>query len=107
MSMQRIIVDLEVIDRKIQSFEGKRDTLSRIMSDLSETMVVVSRVTWISPASTEFFLKFRRLYDQILEAIKIVEEYIHDLSVVRQQYDGVETSITDRVSGLQTNVFGV
>ena len=107
MSIQKIVVDLDVIDRKIQSFEGKLSSLRRLMEGIELAMRILSTVSWVSPASWGIYQAFRLLYNQILEAIRIVEEYIHDLSVVRQQYGEIETVITDRVRALPTDVFGI
>ena len=107
MAIQRIIVDLNLIDRKIQSFQSKLANLKRLMEAISTAIDVLAAVAWLSPASRMLLQQFRKLYIQVVEAIKIVEEYIHDLTVVRTKYGDIENVIEGRMQGLRTDVFGV
>ena len=107
MAIQRIVVDLGVIDKQIQSFMGKLDTLKQVMAAIDGFIKVLSAVSWISPASKLLLAKYQLLLKQIQEAIRIVDEYIHDLMVVRTQYGNVEKALEDKMSALRTDVFGV
>jgi len=107
MAMQRIVVDLNVVDKKIQSFIGKLQTLKKVMNAIDMTIKALSTVSWVSPASKALLAKYNLLLKQIQEAIRIVDEYIHDLMVVRTSYGNIEKALQDRVSGLRTDVFGV
>ena len=107
MAIAKIVVDLDVVDRKIQSFQSKLQTLKKVMETISNIMDALAAVAWVSPASAALLQKFRALYRQILEAIKIVEEYIHDLTVVRTQYGNIEKALEEKMGALRTDVFGV
>jgi len=51
--------------------------------------------------------KFLKLYRQIEEAFRIVDEYIHDLEVVLDQYQKIEQRLSDKAESLKTDIFGV
>ena len=107
MAMVRIVVDLSVVDKKIQSFLQKLNTLKKVMATIDRIIKVLAATSWISPASKALLAKYQLLKKQIDEAIRIVDEYIHDLMTVRTQYGNVEKLLNDKIGALKTDVFGV
>ena len=77
------------------------------MARVREIMTALATVSWISPASAALQQKFLTFYKQLEEALKIVEEYIHDLEVVIEAYIKIEDRLTEVASGLRTDVFGI
>jgi hypothetical protein len=67
----------------------------------------IAKASWISPASSALLIKFGKLFLQILEAISIVDEYIHDLEHARNEYVKMEDRLTERSNALKTDVFGI
>jgi len=102
-----IRVDLNVVTRKLASFRERRQQLGRIMEGLDNAMRLLQTAKWVSPASRMLWSKFSMLFRQCQEALRIVDEYIHDLDVVLRAYTEVESRLEGRAQGLQTDVFGV
>jgi len=100
-------VDVGVVARKLENFKAKRQALINLMSRIRETIVALASVSWLSPGSAALLQKFLRFYRQIEEALRIVDEYIHDMEVVIEQYTKVEGRLQELASGLRTDVFGV
>jgi len=100
MAIARIVVDLDVVDRKIQSFITKLQTLKKVMDAVDTTIKVLTATSWVSPAAKALLTKFQILKRQLDEALRIVDEYIHDLMVVRTQYGAVEKRLQDLIGGL-------
>ena len=106
MAIQRITVDLDVLDREIQYYLQSYQALKHIFTDIESIMKILS-VVWKSPAAEYLQSKCRLLSGQNQEALLIVEEYIHDLITARKQYGNVEKAIQDKLSSLRTDVFGI
>lgn len=108
MAMSAVLkVDVNIVIKKLDSFKNKRQTLQNVMQRIREIMIALATVSWISPASARLLQKFLQMYKQIEEAIRIVDEYIHDLGVVIEQYTKIEDRLTETASALRTDVFGV
>ena len=108
MAMSAVLkVDVNVVLKKIDSFKAKRTTLLKVMQRIREIMVALAATSWISPASAALLKQFMQLYKQIEESFRIVEEYIHDLEIVTEQYTKIEERLSDKASSLRTDIFGV
>jgi DNA repair ATPase RecN len=108
MAMTAVLkVDVGIAARKLDSFKGKRQTLIKVMQRIREVMIALATVSWISPSSAALLQKFLQFYKQIEEALRIVEEYIHDLEVVIEQYTKIEDRLKEKASALRTDIFGV
>jgi len=108
MAMNAVLkVDLRIVNSKLGSFRTKRQSLYSLMEALKKTMTALATIAWISPASRMLLQKFLKLYRQIEEAFRIVDEYIHDLEVVMEQYQQVEKRLSDKAESLKTDIFGV
>ena len=108
MAMSAVLkVDVSIVIRKLDSFRGKRQTLMNVMQMIRAKMIALATVSWISPASAALLQKFLQFYKQLEEALRIVEEYIHDLEVVAEAYTKIEDRLKDKASGLRTDIFGV
>jgi len=103
----KLKVDLGLATRKLESFKSTRQKLSAIMQAVKAAMIALATVSWISPASAAILQKFLQFYRQLEEALKIVDEYIHDLQVVLDQYTAIEQRLQEKAKGLRTDVFGV
>ena len=107
MSMDRIVVDRAVIDRKLESFTNKINRLRKVLARLDEIISALSKVSWISKGARAFLAKFQLIRRQVEEAIKIVDKYIHDLTTLRNAFFNIENAITERANALKDNVFGI
>jgi len=108
MAMSAVLkVDVNIVIRNIDSFKAKRSTLIGVMNAIKTIMVGLASTSWISPASAALLQKFLQLYKQIEEAFRIVEEYIHDLEIVTEQYTKIEDRLQEKASALRTDIFGV
>ena len=107
MAMKRIVVDLSVVDKSIQKFIGTLQNLKKFLQVIDGIMKVLSVASWISPASKALYAKYQLLKRQVEEAIRIVDEYLHDLMTLRTQYGNVEKALQDKIGALKTDVFGI
>ena len=108
MAMDAVIkVDARVVNSKLNSFRTKRQTLLTVMEAMNKKTLNVATVSWVSPASQVFLNKFMELYKQIEEAISIVDEYIHDLEMVIEQYTNIESVLERKSEGLRIDIFSV
>jgi len=108
MAMTAVLkVDLRIVNTKLGTFRTKRQSLYNLMESIKRIITALATVSWISPASRMLLQKFLQLYRQIEEAFRIVDEYIHDLEVVLQQYQQIEQRLSDKAEGLKTDIFGV
>ena len=108
MAMSAVLkVDLGIVRGKLDSFSGKRQTLMNVMQQIRTVMQALAAVSWISPAARALLQKFLQLYKQIEEAIRIVDEYIHDLGVVIEQYTAIEQRLQEKAQALPTDIFGI
>jgi len=60
---------------------------------------------WKSAGSMKFLTNFRELRDDVIEAVKVLKEYAHDLRYIATAFDEAETEITVDAGGLETDVF--
>jgi len=100
-------VDTAIANSMLDSFRGKLNTLKNVMARVREIMTALATVSWISPGSAALLQKFLTFYKQLEEALKIVEEYIHDLEIVIEAYTKIEDRLTESAGSLRTDVFGV
>ena len=108
MAMSAVLkVDLGIVNNKLGSFKNKRQTLSNVMNGIQTAINTLSLVSWISPAARAFKKQFEMLYKQVEEALRIVDEYIHDLETVIDQYTKIEDRLQQKVGALRTDIFGV
>ena len=106
MAMQ-LKVDLRIVSSKLGAFRTKRQTLYNQMEHIKKIITALATIAWISPSSRMLLQKFLKLYRQIEEAFRIVDEYIHDLEVVLDQYQKIEQRLSDKAESLKTDIFGV
>lgn len=108
MAMSAVLkVDLNIVNNKLGSFRNKRRTLQSVMENIRRTITALATISWISPAARMMLQKFLTLYRQIEEAIRIVDEYIHDMEVIIEQYSKVEKLLEDKSGALKTDIFGI
>ena len=108
MTIDRIVVDINTLNRSLEAFKIKHKHLRVFMQDTDFVMKQLGSVTWMSDASKSLMTQYQLIYDQVMEATMIVEEYIVDLETASREYASVEQTIESRVEGLgSTNVFGV
>jgi WXG100 family type VII secretion target len=103
----QLVVDLDVIRRKIDSLQATRRRLESIMQSLENTIRILTAASWISMAARAFLHQFRILQRQTQESITRVDGYIRDLDRAFNIYQQAEQRITQVTSGLRTDVFGV
>ena len=108
MAMSKVLkVDVGIVTNKLNSFKDKLKNLQNYMQAIKVIIETLSKVSWISPSARAFLAQFQMLYKQIEEAIRIVQEYIHDLEIVIQQYTAIEQRLQDKAGSLRTDIFGV
>jgi len=108
MAMSAVLkVDLNIVKVKLDSFKGKKSSLMTLMQQIKTVMDTLAKVAWVSKAAAAFYMKFQMLYKQVEEALRIVDEYIHDLNIVIEQYTKIEVRLTEKAEALRTDVFGI
>ena len=102
-----IKVDIRVVQSQCESCRGKKATLLSVMENIKKVMTALATISWISPASARLLQKFLQLYRQCEEAIRIVEEYIHDLEITAKLYTEADKRLTEKADSLKTDIFGI
>lgn len=103
----RIVVEVRVLNDHLQRLQERLGQVRRFMEAVNNIMNVISTVAWVSPSSAALLAKYRLLFRQIEEAMRIVEEYIQNITSVRDRFLGVEQQVQNRIEGLRTDVFGI
>lgn len=102
-----LTVDPSIVSAKLNSFQAKRVTLGSIMEAIKNAMTTLTTVSWLGPASRKLMDMFSKLYEQIEEAIRIVEEYIEDLQIAIELYNKNENAQQEKANALPTDIFGI
>jgi WXG100 family type VII secretion target len=76
----------------------KNNILSTLEQVKSEMNGLVG--AWKSPASDEFQLRFKQLYDDMENVIAIINEYVSDLNEAAGIYTTAESSVKAATEGL-------
>jgi len=103
----KIKVSIPEFKAKLASFKDHHARLTKFMNNLETVIKAIAQVSWVSPASRALLTKLQALLQTVRTALKIVEKYISDLEAAIQQYNQVESRVTDKVNNLQTDVFNV
>jgi len=102
-----IKVSIPEFRSKLAAFRDHRQRLVKFIDNLERVINVISKVSWVSPASKALLVKFQTLLKTVRTALKIVEKYISDLENAIKMFSDAEARIEQKVNSLRTDVFGI
>jgi len=107
MTVSKITVSIPEFQRKLSAFRDHRQKLVTFIDNLDRTVTALATVAWTSPASAALLTKFASLLQTTRTSLRIVEKYISDLEEASRMFTDADSRVSDKITGLKTEVFGI